>query len=99
MCFEMHVLFLHLFAALGYFSDCWNAVGNTTDEELERKNFEHPMKALVEVWDNGRRDGHPVRASYTMEESKHAGAEGPTNAQIAAHVRYARACETPAAPQ
>lgn len=63
--------------------------GNTADEQLERKNFEHPMKALCELWDDGIRDKHPVKATWTLDESKFEGSAGPTAEEAEIHVRYA----------
>ena len=62
-------------------------VGSTADAALELKNFEHPMKALCELWDDGVRDGYPVKATWTLEESKFEGFAGPTPQEAHDHNR------------
>lgn len=51
-----------------HFGTHLNEKGETTDEELELKNFEHAGTALAEIWSETIIDSHPTVAKYVKPE-------------------------------
>ena len=72
-----------------------DASHNTTDEALERKNFEKAGEVLAEVWSNTVIDTHPVHAAFIQpsdEESRYLSTTPLTEEWLAKHTRQSQYC-------